>query len=187
MTSAKPSTLAWRENSRPYTPSRSRSKYRGSLFQPQTSVSWRAVQTAVGMCDIHVENVSSIMAENDQDIKHAKCRGGNRKKIQRDQLARVVFQERFPALRRRLPVSNHVLGYCGLRYLNAKFEQFSMNPWRTPQRICSAHFTNEYPQLPFYTGSPAATTLPPPIVTESLPMPTNHGRELYNVQTISPI
>lgn len=72
------------------------------------------------------------MAENDQDIKHAKCRGGTRKKIQRDQLACVVFHERFPALRRRLPVSNYVLGYCGLRYLYAKFEQFSMIPWRTP-------------------------------------------------------
>jgi hypothetical protein len=99
----------------------------------------------------------------------------------------VVFQERFPALRRCLPVSNHVLGYCGLRYLNAKFEQFSMNSWRTPLRICSTHFTNEYPHIPFYTGPPKATTLPPPIVTKSLPMPTNHGRGLYNVQTIWPI
>ena len=84
-------------------------------------------------------------------------------------------------------MSNHVLGYCGLRHLNTKFEQFSMNPWRTPQRIIPTQLTNQSPQLPADTRPTTATALPPPIVTKPLPMPTNHSRGLHNVQTLPPI
>ena len=51
----------------------------------------------------------------------------------------MIVQERFPGLRRRFPVAAHVLPDAGLTDVAAELEQFTMDAWRAPQRILTAH------------------------------------------------
>jgi hypothetical protein len=47
----------------------------------------------------------------------------------------MVAKEGLPALRRRPPFLGHVFCDRDLADINSQFEQFAVNPWRSPQRV----------------------------------------------------
>lgn len=65
--------------------------------------------------DGHVDGPTTIVRQNYEDKQHPKENGRNYSEVRRDQILRVVCQERAPRLRRWLPMPHHVLGHCGFR------------------------------------------------------------------------
>ena len=55
----------------------------------------------------------------------------------------MIAKEGLPALRRWPPSLGHVFCDRGLADIDAKLEQFAVNPWRSPQRVGNAHLENE--------------------------------------------
>jgi hypothetical protein len=112
---------------------------------------------------------------------------GNHEEIGRDQALHVVLQKCAPILRRWSPVSDQVLGNRGLRQLEFQFQQLSVNPWSAPARIRQAHPMNQIDDFPQHGGSSFRTaTLPLPIQSESLAMPSDDGLGLDDNQYRSP-
>ncbi len=84
---------------------------------------------------------------------------------------------------------NHVLGYRGLRDIDAEFEQFSMNSWGSPERVGLAHPSDQGSDL-WVNARPtkiSGSALPSPVQPETLPMPTDHGLGFHNDQTGFPL
>ena len=49
-------------------------------------------------CHVEVNDPSSVVREEHQDVKRLEGDGGNNKEVNRDNLYGVVLQKRFPAL-----------------------------------------------------------------------------------------
>jgi hypothetical protein len=64
------------------------------------------------------------------------------KRARRDAVG-VVAQKGLPALRRWPPSPGHVFCHRGLPDIDAKLEQFAVDPWRSPKRVRDAHVANE--------------------------------------------
>ena len=60
----------------------------------------------------------------------------------------------------------HVLAHAGLTGVHAECEQLPMDAWRAPERILSAHSTNQLTDVVRHRWSswPAATALPRPVM-----------------------
>jgi hypothetical protein len=86
----------------------------------------------------------------------------------------VVFQERPPCLRRRVPTAYHVFADAGLAHIDAEFEQFAVDAGR-PERILAARLTNQLPNLFRHRWAPglAMTDFPRPELPEALAVPAN--------------
>jgi hypothetical protein len=77
----------------------------------------------------------------------------------------------------------HVFGDAGLSDIDAEFEEFSMDPRRSPQRIGNAHLADKLSYLRRYSWSAAtAPRLPPPVRSEPGAVPFNHGLRLHDRQ-----
>ncbi len=87
------------------------------------------------------------------------------------------FEEGPPALRRRPPVMDHVLGYCGLREVDAKLEQLSVDPGCAPQWVFAGHAADEVADLPADGRSARAVwaALPSPLQPKTDSMPARTG------------
>src|ERR1700690_1985821 len=77
------------------------------------------------------------------------------------------------------------------RDVDAKHLEFSMNPWRTPQRIDSH---NSFDQSAFLDGRRRSAAAPPvhpgqprPELPEALPLPAHHRVGLYVDQRAAPV
>src|SRR5262249_59271531 len=91
----------------------------------------------------------------------------------------VILQERSPRLRRWSPAA-HVLADAGLTDVDAEFEQLSMNAGRAPERILSAHSSDQLADVVpnRWSSWPAGTALPCPPQPERPPMPCDDGIRL---------
>ena len=79
----------------------------------------------------------------------------------------------------------HVLGNGGLPDIDAELEQFAMNPRCTPKRVLNTHVSNELTNLQRSLWSATARSrFPPPIGSESGPVPTDHRLRFENFQGI---
>lgn len=139
--------------------------------------------------NIEVRDAPSMMLQHYEYKQESEVQGGNQEEIHRDELFGVVLQESPPRLRRWLAVSDHVVGDRGFRNLNSEFQQLSMNPRRSPERICQTHLTD---QIPSFLGNDRSantlsSTLPSPVQPKSPPMPADHGLRLDDQQHRPPI
>ena len=66
----------------------------------------------------------------------------------------MIAKERLPALWRGPPSLRHVFCNCGLADIDPELEQFAVNPWRSPQRIRTAHLENELANVRGVFGRP---------------------------------
>lgn len=89
-----------------------------------------------------MQDLSSIVAEYDQDKQHPECRSRYREGVGGDDVLGVIFQERTPRLRRRFSASDHVLGHDRLGHVYAKLQLLTVNPRRSPQWVGPAHAPN---------------------------------------------
>src|ERR1700737_1884427 len=94
-------------------------------------------------CDAKPQNMSPAVPHDQQPIEQAKRDCRHDEHIQRSDPVRMIAKECPPALRRRVPSPDHVLGHAGLSDVDAELEQFSMDPRRSPRRIGSAHLADQ--------------------------------------------
>src|SRR5215510_9056971 len=125
--------------------------------------------------DVEVDNASSIMRENDKHEKNFEPYSMDGEEVDRSQLRYVIVKERSPRLRRWLRMAGHVFGNRSLRDLNPEFEQFAVDPRRTPKRVLTAHCSNQIASFLWNLGTSGSpmTYFPSPIPPESLTMPVD--------------
>src|SRR5262249_44294047 len=101
----------------------------------------------------------------------------HREEIDRNELRNVVMEKCLPLLRWRFPVADHIFRDRSLGDLFTQFHQFASNPRCAPDDVFPAHGSNQITSLfrNCRPSGPAATNLPRPVPSESLPMPTDDG------------
>src|ERR1700720_2437116 len=123
------------------------------------------------------------MPHNQQAVEQAKRDCRYDEQIHRGDAVGMIAKERPPALGWRVSSLGHVLGHARLSDINAELEEFSMDPWRSPQRIGNAHLADKLAYLRRYSWSaPRAPQLPPPVRSEAGAVPFNHGLRLHDRQ-----
>src|SRR5262249_36434775 len=106
-------------------------------------------------------------------------------KIHRRNAVSVITQKGLPALRRWLPSPRHVFCHGGLPDIDAKLEQFAVNPWCSPKRVRGAHVANELANVRRRLWPAAARSgLPAPIGSETSAVPADHRLRLENFQCV---
>jgi len=87
------------------------------------------------------------------------------------------------------PAADHVLTHAGFAEVNPQLEQLTVNPRRAPERVLSAHRTNQVADLLRNGGASGFTpsNLAGPKETKAFPMPADHGCRLDQEETRPPI
>src|SRR5262249_41758557 len=130
--------------------------------------------------DVEVDNASSIVGENDKHEQNFKPHGVDGEGVDRSQLRYVIVEERSPRLRWWLRMAHHVFGNRSLGDLNSEFEQFAVDPRRTPKRVLTAHGSNQIASFLWNLGTSGSSMMyfPSPMPPESLTMPVDDGFRL---------
>src|SRR5215471_1940580 len=89
--------------------------------------------------DVEMQNTSTIMREDDENIKHAELDGRDCEEVDRDHLPDVISKKRHPGLRRLSRLLRHQPRHSPFRNLKSKFFQFTVYPRCSPCRISSCH------------------------------------------------
>jgi len=125
------------------------------------------------------------MPQDQKSIQQPERDRGDHEQIHRRDAVRVISKKRLPSLGWRTPSSRHVLGNGGLPDIDAELEQFAMNPRCTPKRVLNTHVSNELTNLQQSLWSATARSrFPPPIGSESGPVPTDDRLRFENFQGI---
>jgi hypothetical protein len=82
-------------------------------------------------------------AENDHDVKKPERARDDDEHIEGGNAAHMVPQEGPPSRGGGLGSPNHKLGHGGLADADSEFEEFTVDPRRTPQRVGLAHLPDQ--------------------------------------------
>ncbi len=83
----------------------------------------------------------------------------------------MIAEKRLPSLRRQSPVPRHIFGYGRLADIDAKLEQFAVNPRSTPERVGKADCADQLPDLRRQLRTaPERFRLPSPIQAKTSPV-----------------
>src|SRR5262249_19216701 len=125
--------------------------------------------------DRNVHGPTPIMRQNHEDEQHPEKRCWDHEEIRRNQVLGMIGEECAPRLRGRSPMADHGLRDRRLSKLESELLESPMNARRAPSRVGEAHSVNQFENSPRH-GRPALgmATLPPPIESESSPMPCDH-------------
>src|SRR5262245_10711977 len=117
------------------------------------------------------------MRENDKHEQNFKPYSMDGGEVDRSQLRYVIVKKRSPRLRWWLRMADHVFGNRSLGDLNSEFEQFAVDPRRTPKRVLAAHCSNQIASFLWNLGTSRSpmTYFPSPIPPEYLTMPVDDG------------
>ena len=97
--------------------------------------------------DVEMDNASSIMSENDKDEQDFKLNRVDGEEVDGSELRDVIVEERLPGLRRWFRMANHIFGDGSLRNVNSQLHKLAMNPRCAPNRILTAHDTDQITSL----------------------------------------
>ena len=139
----------------------------------------------------HVEmhDPSSVVSQNQEHIQDLKPDRRHGKEVDRHHGLDVILKEGPPGLRRWLRLAYDVLAHAGLTDVDAEFEQLAVDARRTPKRIVTAHFADQFSHV-FRNRGPAGlavTNSLGPEEPEALAVPGNDGFRLDDDQGRSPI
>jgi len=87
------------------------------------------------------------MLQDQKSIQQPKRDRRDYEQIHRRNAISVITQKGLPALRRWLPSPRHVFCHGGLTDIDAKLEQFAVDPRCSPKRVRGAHVANELPNV----------------------------------------
>jgi hypothetical protein len=79
-----------------------------------------------------VDHFPSIVAQDDEHEEDLEGQGGDDKEIDGGRAREVVSKERHPSVIGIRRSSRHVPGNGCLTDIEAEFQEFTMDPWRTP-------------------------------------------------------
>src|SRR5262249_25166105 len=89
------------------------------------------------------QKLAAGMLQDQKSIQQPKRDRRDYKQIHRCDAFGMVAQKGLPSLRRWLPSPRHVFCHGGLPDIDAKLEQFAVDPWRSPKRVRNAYVANE--------------------------------------------
>jgi hypothetical protein len=92
-------------------------------------------------------HASAVVSQYQKDVQDLEANGRDREEVDGHQRRHVIVQERSPRLRRRSPMTPHVLSDAGFADVDAEFEQFAMDTWRAPQWVLSVQSSNQLAYL----------------------------------------
>src|SRR5262249_54793114 len=132
--------------------------------------------------NVVVDDASSIVCEDDKDEQDFKPNGVDREEVDGSELSHVIVEKCSPRLRRCFGTADHVFGHRGLRNLDVQLHEFAVNARSSPDRVLSAHCSNQIASFLRNWRTPlfAVTHLPSPIPTKSLTMPADDGFRFDN-------
>lgn len=97
--------------------------------------------------DGDVNQLASAMAEDHQDKENAEGHGGHRQEIDGGGAVQMISQKDPPGLVGVWRPSRQVPRDCSLTHIETKLQKFTMDPWRTPERVLFVHLSNECPDF----------------------------------------
>ncbi len=133
-----------------------------------------------------VDGPASIMREHHKNEEPERRRRDD-EEVCGGQIFRVVLEEGFPGLRRRLPMTDDVLRHRALGHFNAQLEQFAVYPGRSPVWIGQTHPPDQISDLLGYRWSTARNSaLPGPIEAKALAVPSDDGFRFHDQEGRAP-
>src|SRR5262245_25200286 len=118
--------------------------YCGVCCHPYASVSWWAIHSALG-CAV-TPNHRSLrrgVLQDQESVQQAKRDRRDHEQIHRCDAVGMIVKKGLPALRRRRPSLRHVFCDGGLPDIDAKLEQFAVDPGCAPKRVCDTHLADK--------------------------------------------
>ena len=102
--------------------------------------------------DIEVDDFSSLVTEDDQDVEQLKRRRHDDEHVDGGSVMHVVVQKRAPVRGWSPGPPRQVSADRDLADFDAELEQFTVNAGRAPKRICLAHLANQIADLAVHAG-----------------------------------
>src|SRR6266487_3724654 len=131
------------------------------------------------------QKLAAGMLQDQKSIQQPKRDRRDYEQIHRRNAVGMIAQKGLPALRWWLPSPPHVFCHGGLPDIDAKLEQFAVDPRCSPKRVCDAHVANELPNVRRGRWPAAARSgFPAPIGSKSSTVPTDHRLRPENFQCI---
>jgi hypothetical protein len=86
-------------------------------------------------------------------------------------------------------MADHILANAGLAHVNAEFEEFAVDAWRSPEGVLATHPADQLANVFWHARAAALSVsdLPGPEPSEALPVPRDHGLRLDNDEGGSPV
>jgi hypothetical protein len=134
-----------------------------------------------------VDGPASILRKHHKNEEQPERRRRYDEEVGRGQVFHVVLQKGLPALRRRFPMSDHVLRYSPLRHFNTQLEQLAVDAGRAPAWIGKTHPADEISDLLGYRRSAVRkSALPSPVEAKALPVPSDDGFRFHDQEGRAP-
>src|SRR6516164_2832346 len=131
------------------------------------------------------QKLAAGMLQDQKSIQQPKRNRRDYEQIHRRNAVGMIAQKGLPALRRWLPSPRHVFCHGGLPDINAKLEQFAVDPRCSPNRVHGAHVANELANVRrCLWPATARSGFPAPIGSETSAVPADHRLRLEDFQCV---
>src|SRR5665647_652565 len=125
-------------------------------------------------CNVDPDEVSTIHPHDDEAIEQIEANGRDNKQVHGGDIWGMIAQESAPSLAWRPASLDNVLSDARLRDLNAELEQFTVDAWRSPERVLDTHLPDQRSGFSLYLRSPSQwARLPVPVAAKARLMPTH--------------
>jgi hypothetical protein len=141
--------------------------------------------------DVTMQNLPSVMCDDEETIENAECERRHREEVHRGDSFPMIGQKRRPPLRRLRAsrLSPHSAQDGSLRNIEAKHRQLAVDAWSTPGWVLSDHVEDEFAQFRADALPASANSIqrePSPIHFESGTAPANNSLRLDENQRLLP-
>lgn len=138
--------------------------------------------------DVKVDDLSSLVGQNQYDEQHLVSDRWHDKEIQSHRVLHVILQKGLPCWRRRPLRSDAILLHRRLGHLDAQLAQLADDPWCTPGRIALPHGADEIADVfgNRWTAGRAWLAQLSPVVAKALALPGDDGTGLNERQGVLP-
>jgi len=126
---------------------------------------------------VEVDDAPAMVNEHDENEEDAQARGGNREKVEGDQISDMVREERPPRLRRLGTPLRHQPGDGSLGHVDTELQELAMDSWGAPEGVRGGHAGDQSLDLGMdgrATSGRAARELAP-VLAEAAPLPAQDG------------
>src|SRR6266446_5215568 len=131
------------------------------------------------------QKLASATLQDQKSIQQPKRDRRHYEQIHRGNAVGMIAQKGLPALRRWLPSPRHVFCHGGLPNIDAKLEQFAVDPRCSPKRVRDAHAANELANVRWCLWpATARSRFPAPIGSEPSAVPADHRLRLEDFQCV---
>ena len=90
-------------------------------------------------CHVEVNDLASVMQQDDETVYIAECDCRNGEKINSRNLLCMIGEKCLPSLRRRRAAPDSVLRHSRFRKVETEKTKFRLNPRRSPERVFERH------------------------------------------------